>query len=134
MPYLYSPERYLRSVATITGLAAQQERSLDGFLWMAYVMVSVDADHRVARRQAAQFLGTTYSQDFTEFIDRVSVTGPLETVVERLVAFVQAGARHLVLLPCRDQPRESSVVPRWLPDLLAGVRELGAVAMGAPSG
>ncbi len=78
MPYLYSPERYVRSVATIRELAADHDRSLDGFLWMAYVMVSVDVNRERARERAARFLGTTYSQDFTEFIDRVSVAGPLE--------------------------------------------------------
>jgi alkanesulfonate monooxygenase SsuD/methylene tetrahydromethanopterin reductase-like flavin-dependent oxidoreductase (luciferase family) len=127
MPYLYSPERYVRSMATIRELAAEEERSLDGFLWMAYVMVAVDASHEKARERAAQFLGTTYSQDFSEFIDRVAVAGPLESVVERLMAFVRAGARHLVLLPCEDRPRQASGtrVP-WLPELLAGVRDASA--------
>jgi alkanesulfonate monooxygenase SsuD/methylene tetrahydromethanopterin reductase-like flavin-dependent oxidoreductase (luciferase family) len=123
MPYLYSPERYVRSMATIREFAAKEERSLEGFLWMAYVMVSVDPDHEKARERAAQFLGTTYSQDFTAFIDRVAVAGPLETVMERLMAFVRAGARHLVLLPCQDQSRQASRVGEtWLPDLLDGVR------------
>lgn len=132
MPYLYSPERYLRSVLTIRELAAEHERSLDGFMWMAYVMISVDADQRKARERAAQFLGTTYSQDFTGFIDRVSVTGPLETVVERLMAFVHAGARHLVVLPCLDQPQQrSGLGETWLPEMLAGIRDAGA-AIGEP--
>ncbi len=127
MPYLYSPERYARSIATIREFAAEQDRSLSGFLWMAYVMVSVDADHEKARQRAAQFLGTTYSQDFTEFIDRVAVTGPLETVVERLMAFVRAGAGHLVLLPCRDELQQTSGAEEaWLPELLAGVRDSSA--------
>jgi probable F420-dependent oxidoreductase len=129
MPYLYSPERYARSVATIRELAAEYERSLDGFSWMAYVMVSVDADHERARQRAAQFLGTTYSQDFTEFIDRVAVAGPLELVVERLIDFVHAGARHLVLLPCHGP---SGAGEAWLPELLARVRSASAVT--PPSG
>jgi alkanesulfonate monooxygenase SsuD/methylene tetrahydromethanopterin reductase-like flavin-dependent oxidoreductase (luciferase family) len=132
MPYLYSPERYGRSMVTIREMADEQERSLDGFRWMAYVMVSVDADHEKARQRAAQFLGTTYSQDFTEFIDRVAVAGPLETVVERLLAFIRAGARHLVLLPCRDEMQlTSGAQEAWLPDLLAGVRDASA-AIGEP--
>jgi alkanesulfonate monooxygenase SsuD/methylene tetrahydromethanopterin reductase-like flavin-dependent oxidoreductase (luciferase family) len=127
MPYLYSPERYARSISRIRECAAEQERSLDGFLWMAYVMVSVDANPEKAQERAAQFLGTTYSQDFTEFVDRVAVAGPLEFAVERLMAFVQAGARHLVLLPCQDQMRPvPGVREAWLPDLLAGVREASA--------
>lgn len=126
MPYLYSPERYARSVAAITELAAEHERSLDGFSWMAYVMVAVDADREKAREQAAQFLGTTYSQDFTELIDRVAVAGPLEMVVERLMAFVEVGARHLVLLPCQDQASQApGIGETWLPELLDRVRRAG---------
>lgn len=121
MPYLYSPERYARSVATIQELAAGEGRSLDGFLWMAYVMVAVDADGEKARRGAARFLGATYAQDFTEFVDRVAVAGTLDAVVDRLLAFVRAGARHLVILPSHEQQARAAV-PAWLPELLAGVR------------
>jgi alkanesulfonate monooxygenase SsuD/methylene tetrahydromethanopterin reductase-like flavin-dependent oxidoreductase (luciferase family) len=130
MPYLYSVERYARSVATIQELAARQGRSLDGFHWMAYVMVAVDANPENARRRAAQFLGTTYGQDFTEFIDRVAVVGTLDTVVDRLVAFVRAGARHLVLLPCHDQPSRSTEPEPWLPQLLSRVRASNTASGG----
>jgi alkanesulfonate monooxygenase SsuD/methylene tetrahydromethanopterin reductase-like flavin-dependent oxidoreductase (luciferase family) len=112
-----------RSVATIRELAGRRGRSLDGFLWMAYVFVAVDSTLEEARKRAAQFLGATYAQDFTELIDRVALTRTLDTVVERLVGFVRAGARHLVLLPCRDQAsRDTSDLESWLPELMAGVR------------
>jgi alkanesulfonate monooxygenase SsuD/methylene tetrahydromethanopterin reductase-like flavin-dependent oxidoreductase (luciferase family) len=127
MPYLYSAERYERSVVAIRELAAERGRSLDGFLWMAYVMVSVDGNREEARARAARFLGTTYSQDFGQFIDRVAVTGVLEEVVDGLVAFVKAGARHLVLLPCGDPaPSAAAGSAPWLPELLAGVRAAAA--------
>jgi alkanesulfonate monooxygenase SsuD/methylene tetrahydromethanopterin reductase-like flavin-dependent oxidoreductase (luciferase family) len=127
MPYLYSAERYERSVVAIRELAADLGRSLDGFLWMAYVMVSVDGNRDEARARAARFLGTTYSQDFDQFIDRVAVTGALEEVVDGLVSFVRAGASHLVLLPCRDPAPGAEVEPApWLPELLAGVRAASA--------
>jgi alkanesulfonate monooxygenase SsuD/methylene tetrahydromethanopterin reductase-like flavin-dependent oxidoreductase (luciferase family) len=132
MPYLYSVERYTRSVATIRELAAREERSLDGFLWMAYVMVAVDASQESARQRAAQFLGTTYAQDFTELVDRVAVAGTLDSVVDRLEEFVHAGARHLVLLPCQDQPPRATTEPEpWLPELLARVRGSNTVPKGS---
>jgi alkanesulfonate monooxygenase SsuD/methylene tetrahydromethanopterin reductase-like flavin-dependent oxidoreductase (luciferase family) len=122
MPYLYSSERYARSVATIRELAVGGGRSLDGFLWMAYVMVAVDATEEKARQRAARFLGSTYAQDFTELVDRVAVTGTLDAVVDGLVAFVRAGARHLVLLPCHDQNLGEPASVRWLPEVLVRVR------------
>jgi alkanesulfonate monooxygenase SsuD/methylene tetrahydromethanopterin reductase-like flavin-dependent oxidoreductase (luciferase family) len=123
MPYLYSAERYERSAVAIRENAAELGRSLDAFLWMAYVMVSVDSNRGAARERAARFLGTTYSQDFEQFIDRVAVAGTLEEVVDGLTAFVRAGARHLVLLPCQDLAQTGSVESApWLAELLAGVR------------
>ena len=122
MPYLYSSERYARSVATIREFAATEGRSLNGFLWMAYVMVAVDEKHEKARQRAAQFLGSTYAQDFTELVDRVAVTGTVDTVVDRLNAFVRAGARHLVLLPCHDQTSAETALEPWLPEVLDRVR------------
>ncbi len=122
MPYLYSSERYARSVATIRELAANEGRSLNGFLWMAYVMVAVDVKPEKARQRAAKFLGSTYAQDFTELVDRVAVAGTLDAVVDRLLAFVRAGARHLVLLPCRDPTSRETAPEPWLPEVLARVR------------
>jgi alkanesulfonate monooxygenase SsuD/methylene tetrahydromethanopterin reductase-like flavin-dependent oxidoreductase (luciferase family) len=122
MPYLYSAERYARSVATINEIAAENGRSLDAFRFMSYVMVAVDDDPATARRAAAEFLGGTYDQDFTRFVQRVTVTGDLGDVVEGLRAFVDAGARHVVLLPCSVTPSQETVP--WLPVLVAELREL----------
>ena len=121
MPYLYSAERYAASVRTINSTAEDLQRNLDSFRWMAYVMVAVDDRPATARHDAAAFLGGTYHQDFSEFVDRVAVTGNLDQVTEGLSAFVDAGARHLVLLPC-TVTRAASVVP-WLPELLTRLRE-----------
>jgi alkanesulfonate monooxygenase SsuD/methylene tetrahydromethanopterin reductase-like flavin-dependent oxidoreductase (luciferase family) len=117
MPYLYSAERYVESVRVITETAAQIGRSLDGFRWMAYVMVAVDDRPLMARRAAAEFLGGTYDQDFSQFVDRVTVTGDLDQVADGLRAFGQAGVEHLVLLPCSGS--HSTTVAPWLPDLVA---------------
>jgi alkanesulfonate monooxygenase SsuD/methylene tetrahydromethanopterin reductase-like flavin-dependent oxidoreductase (luciferase family) len=122
MPYLYSADRYARSVATINKIAAETGRSLDAFRWMSYVMVAVDDDPATARRAATEFLGGTYGQDFTRFLQRVTVTGDLDQVVEGLRAFVEAGARHIVLLPCALTSSQE-VVP-WLPALVSKLREL----------
>ena len=122
MPYLYSAERYARSVATIKEVATESGRNLDDFRWMAYVMVAVDDDPATARRTAAEFLGGTYAQDFTSFVDRVAVTGSLDQVAAGLRAFVDAGARHLVLLPCSTSSSHSHAMAPWLADLVPELR------------
>jgi alkanesulfonate monooxygenase SsuD/methylene tetrahydromethanopterin reductase-like flavin-dependent oxidoreductase (luciferase family) len=122
MPYLYSAARYARSVATINEIAAETGRNLDAFRFMSYVMVAVDDDPATARLAATEFLGGTYDQDFTRFVQRVTVTGDLDDVVEGLGAFVEAGARHIVVLPC-SVAQSQEMVP-WLPALVAELREL----------
>ena len=99
MPYLYSARRYADSVTQVQKFAADAGRSLDGFEWYAYLFVSLDDDPAVARRNAAAFLGGTYRQDFDAMLDRVAVHGNVEQVVEKVQAYVDAGARHLVFAP-----------------------------------
>jgi alkanesulfonate monooxygenase SsuD/methylene tetrahydromethanopterin reductase-like flavin-dependent oxidoreductase (luciferase family) len=99
MPYLFSARRYGESVAAVKAEAAASGRSLDGFAWLAYIPISVDDDRAVARERAAGFLGGTYKQDFDAMLDRVAVTGTPDEVVVKLQEYVDAGARHLILLP-----------------------------------
>jgi probable F420-dependent oxidoreductase len=100
MPYLYSPRRYATSVATIRETAAAEGRDLTAFQWYAFVFVNVDEDGDRAREDAARFLGGTYAKgDFAAMIDRVAAAGTATEVTETLQAFVDAGARHLVLTP-----------------------------------
>ncbi|MBE3200119.1 MULTISPECIES: LLM class flavin-dependent oxidoreductase [Parafrankia] len=99
MPYLYSAERYRRSVDIVRAEAHAAGRTLDGFVWAAYLPVVVDDDNEVARRRAAEFLGGTYRQDFLPMVDRVAVAGTPAQVEARLHDYIRAGARHLVLLP-----------------------------------
>lgn len=118
MPYLYSADRYARSVTTIREEADRVGRDLAGFGWYAYVFVSIDDDPALARRDAAAFLGGTYRNDFDAMLDRVAVAGSPTQVVDRLGAFVDAGAEHLVLVPCaRAQDTARRLLTEVLPAL-----------------
>ncbi len=99
MPYLYSPSRYASSVRRVTDIAGENGRSLEGFGWYAYVMVAMDPDAAAARGGAAAFLATTYGQDVSAMIDRITVAGSIDDVGERIAEFVEAGARHLIVCP-----------------------------------
>ncbi|NUU21331.1 MAG: LLM class flavin-dependent oxidoreductase [Streptomycetaceae bacterium] len=111
MPYMYSPRRYRESVQVIRDEAERAGRDLSGFAWLAYVPVCVDDDAESAVRDAAEFLGGTYRQDFTGLVRRVAAAGTASDVAERLAEYVDAGARHLVLLPTR---RDKDTVARLL--------------------
>ncbi len=100
MPYLYSPNRYRRSVERVRDHAEAAGRSLDGFGWCLFLPFCIASDGRDARRAAAEFLGGTYRQDFTELVPRVTAAGTVDEVADRVTEYVAAGARHVVLLSC----------------------------------
>ncbi len=125
LPYMYSPRRYAESVAEIRRVATTAGRELDGFRWMAYVPVCVDADASRARADAAAFLGGTYRQDFDPLLDHVAAVGTAARVAGRLREYVDAGAEHLVLLPCR---RDADQLRALFADVAPRVRAGGAPA------
>ena len=99
MPYLYSARRYANSLATIEQIAGEAERTLDRFGWYAFVFVHVDRDGDLARSAAAAALGGMYQQDLGSRIDELAAVGTPVEVADVLSEFVDAGARHLVLVP-----------------------------------
>ncbi len=101
MPYLYSPERYARSVIEIRSHAEQIGRDLQGFQWTAFVMCNVNASSGRARAESTEFLGGMFRQDVGPFLDRVAAVGTPAEVAARLDEFVAAGARHLLIAPAR---------------------------------
>ncbi|HSA52407.1 MAG TPA: LLM class flavin-dependent oxidoreductase [Yinghuangia sp.] len=119
MPYMYSPRRYRQSVATIRELADRAGRDLADFGWLAYIPVCIDDDGERALRDTAAFLGGTYRQDFTELARHIGAAGTAAEVAGRLAAYVEAGARHLVLLPCR---REDDTIARILTEVAPQLR------------
>jgi alkanesulfonate monooxygenase SsuD/methylene tetrahydromethanopterin reductase-like flavin-dependent oxidoreductase (luciferase family) len=100
MPYLYSVEQYVESVATIRSTAANANRDLAGFEWLLFTFVAVADDPDEAHRQLAETLGSVFSRDMRGLADRVAAAGRPEHVAAHLQAYLDAGARELVLSPC----------------------------------
>ena len=122
MPYLYSPRRYAKSVATIREFAAKANRNLDGFEWCAFVFTNAHPDRERAREEAAKFLGGNYAQNFDEMIGSVAAVGSPDEVRARLQQFVNVGARHLILVPAtRDAAGAWDVIRRVLDEVVPGV-------------
>lgn len=110
MPYLYSPRRYAESVETIRQVAGDDGRDLSDFEWFAYVFVNVHPDGDRARDEAARFLGDTYQTgDFQAMLERVAAVGTSDEVTATLQAFVDAGARHFILVPASREDSTQTV-------------------------
>jgi probable F420-dependent oxidoreductase len=120
MPYLYSARRYADSVATIRALAGDADRDLGHFEWFAFLFVNVNPDGDTAREEAATFLGGNYNQDFEAMLDHVAVVGTPDQAIPKVQAFVDAGARHLIVTPATRGDADA-VRTRILRDVLPGV-------------
>jgi probable F420-dependent oxidoreductase len=122
MPYLYSSRRYAASVARIREVAGAANRDLSGFEWYAFIFVNIDADGQRARRAMAATLGGQYNQDFRSMIDHVSAAGTPEEVLEKVQAFVDAGARHLIFTPAAGADNPAAIVDRLVDKVIPLLR------------
>lgn len=103
MPYLVSPGAYARSVASITAEAAAAGRDLAGFEWLLFLYCSVRRDGDAARDDVRSFLGAAYGDKPQSMLDKIAPAGTPEEVAARLQAYVDAGARHIVISPAARQ-------------------------------
>jgi probable F420-dependent oxidoreductase len=120
MPYLYSARRYAASIAKVCEYATEAGRDLAAFEFLAFVFTSVHADHDTAVELAARSLGATYDQDFNALVRSVAAAGTPTEVTAQLQAFVDAGARHLIIAPCAREDRAAMdrvIVEEVLPGL-----------------
>lgn len=99
LPYLVSPDAYARSVATVRAEADRLGRDLTGFEWMLFLYCSIRADGDRARDDVASFLGRAYGDKPAAMLDRIAPAGTPEEVAARVQAYVDAGARHIVISP-----------------------------------
>jgi probable F420-dependent oxidoreductase len=122
MPYLYSPRRYAASLATIAEIATAEGRDLSGFGYYAFVFVNVDPDGDAAREGAAAFMGGNYNQDFRQMVDNVAAAGTPAEVTAKLLAFVDAGARHFIFTPATRSGNTDTIIDRLLGEVIPAVR------------
>lgn len=99
MPYLVSRDAYARSVQAVRAEAAEVGRDLAGFEWMLYLYCSVRPDGDQARAEVASFLGRAYGDKPPEMLQRIAPAGTPDEVAARVQAYVDAGARHIVISP-----------------------------------
>jgi alkanesulfonate monooxygenase SsuD/methylene tetrahydromethanopterin reductase-like flavin-dependent oxidoreductase (luciferase family) len=102
-PYFYSPERYRDSVDKITGFAVESGRDLADFQWAVMPYISIYPTVEEAARVAVQTASGAYIGDFERVVHDYWLLGPVESCVDRLMEYVDAGARHILFaISCPD--------------------------------
>ncbi len=97
-PYFYSPAQYRESVGRIGAFAAELGRDLRGFQWAHLAFISIADTAEDAARIAAERLGGRYSSraEMLSLVGSYCILGPVPACIERIVEYVEAGARHIV--------------------------------------
>jgi alkanesulfonate monooxygenase SsuD/methylene tetrahydromethanopterin reductase-like flavin-dependent oxidoreductase (luciferase family) len=99
MPYLFTPRQYAEGLHKIQAYARAAGRQLDRFQATLYQFIYVADSYETAFRQANTRLSTNYNQPFDRLVERYCVVGTPEACVARLQAYVDAGARDIILVP-----------------------------------
>lgn len=129
MPYLFTPDRYRSAAESITQQREAAGKSRDGFQWVLYQFTALAGSHDEAHRRAVVRLSRQYNQDFEMLVDRYCVLGTAEQCAERLAQFVQAGARHIILVPICPEEELMQHLAAYQRDVLPLVRrETAAIA------
>jgi len=115
MPYLGSPDRVARGLATAREEAERHGRDPAEVTGAYFAWTAVDADPAVARRRARDSLAATYGQDMDRILDAVVPHGTPEQVAARLAEYADAGADSVVLAPAVDDADRERML-----DLVAG--------------
>ena len=94
-----SERKFARLTTALRGYLDAQGRSSAPFTWGAYLFASLGPDAARARATGATFIRRVYRLDGETIMDRFGIVGPVEACVERVQAFVEAGADYLVVAP-----------------------------------
>jgi len=127
-PYFYSPERYKDSVEKITQFAQEAGRDISSFQWAFLPYISIYPTVEEAARVAVKAAGAQYRGDFERVVPNYWALGPVEKCVDRLVEYVEAGARHIIFgasCPAEDWARHmetisSEIIPRLRERVIQG--------------
>ncbi len=104
LPYMYTPEQLADSIEKIKAYGAEIGRDLSDFQPGLFIFTNVNEDGKLALAQAAETLGKTYAQDFTQLVGKYALAGNPDQVQARLNEYIEAGARTVLLsAACADE-------------------------------
>jgi probable F420-dependent oxidoreductase len=123
LAYFVTPEQFRMSL----------EAALEHWLKRAYgerafgtglvTYIRIALTYEEAKREAVRYLSIEYRQPFEHLVDKYCALGPVPDCVATLSRFVDAGVRHLVLIPAcppsmaMDQLRQiaAEIIPHFRP-------------------
>ena len=82
----------------IVNYANETGRNLDGFEWAHYTFISLYETREKSAEMAAKLVGGSFRTggNLAEIIGKYTVLGPVESAIERIQEYTDAGANHFM--------------------------------------
>lgn len=123
LAYMASPQQLRKGMQSIAGHAAAAGRDPASITPAIMLPVHVADDRSRARREAAAHLSARYGQPFDEdLLDRCCAVGTTTDCAERIAAYLQAGARHVVLSPAGAPDQMPATMQALAAEVLPALR------------
>ncbi len=103
MPYLYTPQRYREGLARVRAEAEAAGRDPAAITPVLYQFIAMDDNREAALRAAIDGLSEQYNQPFDALAEKYCAVGTPADCAARLAEFIDAGARHVILVPVRPR-------------------------------
>ena len=101
--------KFARLSADLRALLQEGGRPAEGFTLGVYLFANMDDDAARARAVAARYVDRVYRLEGAQIVERFGAVGPVGACIERVLAYVEAGADYIVLGQVsdpRDWPRQ----------------------------
>lgn len=126
MSYVITPEMFGQGLEKIAAAASAAGRVFDrGFGTAHLLFTCIDDTYEKALDAATASLSQRYGMDFRKAAQRYCALGPPQKIVETIVRFHEAGARHVILDfvgPYEQRDRQIERFAEEALPLLAGLR------------
>lgn len=131
LAYLQSVGGFTQGLTTVRQEAADAGRDPAAVTGAVMLPVLVRSDGTRARRELAEHMAARYGRPFAEHqVDRLCLAGTTAACLDRLGAYLDAGARHVVLNPAGPPATFVDDVTSLAEDVVAPLR--GRAAAAAP--
>jgi alkanesulfonate monooxygenase SsuD/methylene tetrahydromethanopterin reductase-like flavin-dependent oxidoreductase (luciferase family) len=98
MSYVVTPDMFRQGLEKIAAAASAAARTFDRSFGTAHLLFTrIDDTYEKALDAATVSLSQRYAMDFRKAAQRYCALGPPQQVVETILRFHEAGARHVIL-------------------------------------
>jgi probable F420-dependent oxidoreductase len=97
--YFVTPPQFREGLEKIGRDLDARERPPSSFEAGVVIYIHVAPSREEAERHTARYLSAEYRQSFARLVERYCAVGPVDDCAETIARFLEAGARHVTLIP-----------------------------------